>query len=124
MRDNSHLTAINEYDLLDNLIRSCAESGGFDVPVAQFTCAGLPESEFVTTEYEYDQGKNLTWIRFGEAVEGRQPNNVVRLLYDERDLVYQVTPAAGDAGQSTTQYDYDRNGNIARLTRGSKTCHA
>ena len=57
-------------------------------------------------------------MRYGEAVEGRQPNNVVETRYDERDLTFRVIRAPGDPDQSTTQYDYDGNRNTVRTSRG------
>ncbi|MCH8146991.1 MAG: RHS repeat protein, partial [Planctomycetes bacterium] len=50
--------------------------------------------------------------RYGDSVEARQPTNLVRSLYDERDLLFQEIQAEGDPDQSTTQYDYDGNENL------------
>ncbi|KKL68823.1 hypothetical protein LCGC14_2121160, partial [marine sediment metagenome] len=63
-------------------------------------------------EYEFDDNSNRTLTRFGEATNGNDPNNVIRTLYDERDLIFQVIRAESDPNQSTTQYDYDGNGNM------------
>lgn len=111
---NGYMSRLMEYDGLDNLIRTCEESGSFNVPTSppQLDCTGLPPSEFITTEYGYDNNNNLVFIRFGEAVEGRQPANTVVRVYDERDLLFQETRAPGDPHQSTRQHDYDGNGNM------------
>lgn len=115
---NTHFTTIHEYDILNDRIRTCQESGSFNVPIDKRDCAGLPQEEFITVEMQYDANKNLTLIRHGEAVEGRQPTNVTRLLYDERDMMFRVIRAEGDAAQSTTQYDYDAAGNLVFERRG------
>src|SRR5262249_32488257 len=101
--------------------RICKESGSFDVPrglTPQLDCTGLPAGEFVTTEYEYDANRNPTLLRKGEAGEGRQPTNVVRTLYDERELVVRVGRADGDSDHSTDQFDYDTKGNLVRVRQG------
>ncbi|MBW8017968.1 MAG: RHS repeat protein, partial [Planctomycetes bacterium] len=46
------------------------------------------------------------------------PDNVIRTLYDERGLIFQVIRGQGDPNQSTTQYDYDGNTNIIRVHEG------
>jgi len=111
---NSYLTVLAEHDILDRPVRICAESGSFDVPrnPPQLDCTGLPASEFITTEYEYDANWNPSLVRFGEASEGRQPANTLRTLYDERDLTFRTIRAEGDPDQSGTQYDYDGNCNL------------
>ncbi len=124
---NAHLTTVYEYEILNYPVRVCAEVGNYSgalpgtsvLPV----CTGLPASDFLTTEYAYDANRNQTLTRYGEAVEGRQPDNVVQTLYDERDLVFQVIRAPGAAVQSTTQLDYDGNRNIA-LTRSGLECES
>jgi RHS repeat-associated protein len=122
---NEFLTRVTEYDLLNDPVRVCEESGAYtgDIPGPPElpTCDGLPADEFITTEYEYDLNKNRSLQRFGEATEGRQEDNVVRTLFDERDLVFQSIRAPGvpgPGGQSTTQYDYDTNRKPIRVIEG------
>jgi RHS repeat-associated protein len=115
---NPVFTTIFEYDVLNQTTRACQESGSFAVPSGQTTCAGLPDSEFVITEYEYDDNWNQSIVRTPEAVNGRQLNNVIRTIYDERDLKFQVTAGLGSADQSTIQYDYDLSGNLSRTSHG------
>ncbi len=116
LQSNTHFTTIYEYEILNHTVRKCRESGSYtgaipgsiNLPV----CTGLPDAEFITTEFEYDGNRNRTLIVSGEAAEGRQPLNVVQTLYDERDLVYQDIRAPGDPNdQSTIQFDYDSNRN-------------
>jgi RHS repeat-associated protein len=115
---NTHFTTIFEYGILNHLIRTCDEAGSFAVPGAQLDCTSLPDSEFLTTEFEYDANRNRTLVRLGEAVEARQPDNVVQSLYDERDLLFQEVRAPGHADQSTRQHDYDKNGNLVQILAG------
>ena len=126
---NEFFTTVFQYEILNRLIRKCEESrtytGTIPGPVNLPTCSGLPESEFITTVYGYDDNRNRTLLRLGEAVEGRQPNNAVTTLYDERNLMFRKIRGdasgvvAGPPGiQSTTQYDHDGNRNLARLGQG------
>lgn len=122
LQANSHFTRIYEYDILNYLIRQSVEVGNYTSnipgPLELPTSTGLPQSEFITTEYEYDAKRNRTLVRYGEAVEGRQPTNIVRTLYDERDLAFRQIRAEGDLDQSTMQYDYDGNGNVKKRLEG------
>ena len=96
LQPNTQFTRTHQYDVLDNKTRTVQEA----------------DSTYnVTEEYAYDANRNLVLLRKGEAVNGRQPANVVATLYDERDMIYRVTRGIGGPGQSTTQYDYDGNGN-------------
>jgi len=70
----------------------------------------------ITNEYEYDGNRNRVLVRSPEAVEGTDPTNVVVLVYDERDLLFQRSRAPGSALQTTDLFDYDPNGNpVARV---------
>ena len=51
----------------------------------------------IVTEYAYDGTRNRTLTRFGEATAGRQPANVVQMLYDERNLPFREIRAPGSA---------------------------
>ncbi|MCH8148708.1 MAG: RHS repeat protein, partial [Planctomycetes bacterium] len=119
---NTHFTAVYEYEILNYRTKTCKEVGDFTATIAGTQevpiCAGLPDSEFLSIEYAYDANRNRTSVNYGEAVEGRQPNNVVETLYDERDLTFKVIRAPGDPDQSTTQYDYDNNRNLIRTSQG------
>jgi RHS repeat-associated protein len=122
LQANTHYSTILEYEILNQPIRVCREAGEYVGAIPGIpelpTCIGLPEGDFITTEYDYDDNRNRTRVRSGEAVEGRQLNNVVKTLYDERDLLFQTIRAPGDPNQSSDQVDYDTNGNIKRITRG------
>lgn len=94
--DNPIWTTLHTYDLLNHRLQTSRE---------------VEKDQYVVTQNEYDANRNLTVIRQGEAVAGRQPDNVVRTWYDERDLPFRVTRGAGGSTPSTTQHDYDANGN-------------
>ncbi len=100
---NTHFTTTYQYDILNYLTRKIEE---------------VDASRSIATEYAYDANRNRTLTRFGEATNGNQPTNVRRVLYDERDLTFQVVRGAGDPAHSTTQYDYDGNKNVVRMSEG------
>ena len=100
---NTHFSTTYSYEALDRVTRMTREvSAGVDV----------------VEEYEYDANRNRTLVRKGEAVNGNQPTNVVRLLYDERDLVYRRIVAEGDPLQTTTEVGYDLNGDAVLVRSG------
>lgn len=100
---NPTWTTTYDYEVLNYLIRKSEE---------------VEPGRFAITEYAYDGNRNRTLTRFGEATAGRQSNNVVRMLYDERDLPFREMRGAGSADQATTQFDYDGNRNRIRIWHG------
>ncbi len=115
---NEFLTRIREYDPLDRLARTLDEKGTYLVLPGQLDGTGLPASEFVTTEVEYDVSGRLVLVRSGEATSGAQPDAVLDRAYDERGLLFASTWAAKHPDGSTTQWAYTRNGHPARLLSG------
>ena len=119
---NTHLTTIHEYEILNYKKATCTEDGNYTAaipgPVELPTCEGLPDGEFITNEYEYDPNRNLTQVAYSEAVEGRQPTNTTDFEYDERDLIFKTVRAKTDPDQSSSQYDYDANGNLDTVRVG------
>lgn len=103
LQANTHLSTTYEYEILDNLVRVTEE---------------VDESHHVVTEHAYDAKRNRTLTRLGEATNGTQPNNTVTHLFDERDLLFRVIRADGSDDQSTTQFDYDENGNQVAVLEG------
>jgi RHS repeat-associated protein len=87
------ITTTFVYDILNNLVERTAEVTG---------------GRTLTWRQRYDANENLTEVIQPEL-------NRVVTAYDERDLVFTVTRGAGSAGQSTTQTDYDLNGNRRRF---------
>jgi len=100
---NSWLTTTFEYEILNKQIRKTEE---------------VDATHNIVTEFGYDANHNHTVTRWGEATAGRQTNNVMLVLYDERDLPFRQIRAPGSPKQSTTQYDYDANGNRIRVSDG------
>src|SRR5262249_33521425 len=103
IQPNSHFTTTYEYDILNYMVRKTEE---------------VEDGRVIVTDYAYDGNRNLTEIRKGEATAGRQPANVVQFQYDERDLLFREIRAPGTPEQSTTQYDYDGNKNLIRVSQG------
>ncbi len=103
VQSNTHFTTTYAYDSLDRRIREERE---------------VDSVGSVAKEFEYDLSGNVTLIRFGEAVNGTQPANVLRTFYDERDLVWLEIRGEGDPAASTTQYDYDGNRNLVAQREG------
>jgi RHS repeat-associated protein len=103
LQANTHFTGTITYDILNFPVRATRE---------------VDATHVIVTETVYDANRNPIRRRKGEAVNGNQPSNVTAIAYDERDLVYQVRRAPGAAEQSTTQTDYDGNGNVRRVARG------
>lgn len=118
LQPNDRFSTVYEYDILNYVTRRCQETGSAALGPTDTDCSSMAPSESITTEIEYDANRNPTLLRLGEATNGNQPNNTIRWLYDERDLVFQVTRSPGDADQSTSQVDYDCNGNIRAVRRG------
>jgi len=105
LQPNTHFTTNYEYDSLNRLIRTAAE---------------VDSARAVLTECEYDDNDGTVIITFGDGVPGNVPPTDKRLtfLYDERALIYQTVKAADDPNVSTTQFDYDGNGNLKKIYQG------
>lgn len=121
LQANTHFSVIYEYDALNNRTRQCEEVGSANLANTVVNCSSLPPGQFVISETSYDADGGLTLTRSGVAVDGTQPTNVVRTLYDERGLAYRIISAEGDPNQSITQFDYDGNRNVIRQTVGADT---
>lgn len=103
LQSNAWFTTTFEYDILNKLTRKTEE---------------VDANGSISTEYVYDANRNRTLVRYGEATAGRQTNNVVSTLYDERKFAFKETRGSGGGDQSTTQIDYDANGNRIRESSG------
>ena len=100
---NPYFTTQYQYDALNRPIRVIRE---------------VDTATTITEERAIDANNHTVTFRSGEAVAGTQPLNTVRVTADERGLPFQVTLAPTAPGQSTTQYDYDLDGNIATVGFG------
>lgn len=100
---NPYFTTQYQYDALNRPVRVIQE---------------VDAATTITTERVIDADNHRVTIRSPEAFAGTQPLNTVRVTFDERGLPFQTTLAPGAAGQSTTQYDYDLDGNVAVASYG------
>ncbi|MGH9870097.1 MAG: RHS repeat-associated core domain-containing protein [Candidatus Polarisedimenticolia bacterium] len=78
----------------------------------------VDETRSIRTEFGYDVNDHQSLIRRGEATAGRIPADTLTTLYDERDFVFREIQAQGATEQSTSQRDYDLNGNPSRVSEG------
>ena len=129
------------FDADDNLVRIEEENRGPDgaldnlIPswVSRFEFGGRGEmtrSErqvsvdnagpvFVAREFAYDANLDLVLERKGEAVKGVDPFNAVATGWDERRKPFQTVRAPGHpSATSTSQVDYDLNGNPVAVHEG------
>ena len=124
------------YDANDNVVRvdvqNRDDSGAVAASIPAFTTTSTYDilndvlsrtqeadtNHNVVTAYSYDADQNRILTRFGEATAGRQIDNVVQTTLDERDLTFLEIRAPGSSIQSSTQYDYDSNGNLIRASQG------
>ncbi|MDD2599548.1 MAG: HU family DNA-binding protein [Kiritimatiellae bacterium] len=100
---NAWITTQYQYDALRRLTRLMQEAGG--------------SYGTLTNEFAYDSNDRLVLARSPLAVEGSDPSHVTHYAYDERGLLFRMIGAGSSPAQSTTQCDYDANGNL-RATRG------
>jgi RHS repeat-associated protein len=111
------------YDANDNLVKTIATNSsdggdwvrvdyGYEVlnNLQTVTTNSVDGNGDVVTRYEYDKNRNRTLVESGMST------NRTSTSYDERDLPFKVIHAPGDVRKSTTQYDYDLNGNLATAT--------
>ncbi len=119
--DNTHFSMIYDYEILNYRDGMAQEFGDADLDNDVLEIGDIPVGDFdqfIVTEYKYDENRNRTLVRYGEATNDTDPFNLVRTLYDERDLTFREIRADGDDDQSTTQYDYDPNRNLKRTAQG------
>ena len=100
---NAWFTTTFTYDLLNKLTSRTRE---------------VDSSNTQTEEFEYDDNENLSLVKGGESVNGNQANNTVGFVWDERDLQFNQIQAPGSSASSTTQFDYDDNGNLLTKSVG------
>ncbi len=75
-------------------------------------------SHSMTNDFVYNGNDQCVLVRGGNAVSGADPHRTVSFQYDERGLLFREIGAPGSADQSTTQWDYDSNGNLTRVSKG------
>ena len=75
-------------------------------------------SAFIVTRYAYDANGEVTNVMSPLAASGADAFNIMKFSYDERGLLFQEISAPGSTAQSTTQYNYDANANLASVNEG------
>ncbi|WP_372371342.1 RHS repeat-associated core domain-containing protein [Candidatus Uabimicrobium sp. HlEnr_7] len=86
-----------KYDILDNVIE---------------TEETISNSETRITQMRYDANENVNEIISSEAVNGNQPNNITKFIYDERDIVFSTTSGVNSLEERTLIFNVDNNGNV------------
>jgi RHS repeat-associated protein len=71
-----------KYDILDNLIEEDLQADG---------------STRLVTQYRYDKNSNRVLTLYPESVAGNDSSNVMSIICDERDLVYETTRGGATA---------------------------
>ncbi|MFO0984277.1 MAG: RHS repeat-associated core domain-containing protein [Planctomycetota bacterium] len=115
---NTHFSTIRDYEILNRVVCVGEEKGDARLTNADLTCASFPPGTAALTGYAYDSNRNQTAVLSPEAMNGNRPANRTDTQYDERDLVFRTVRAQGDPLQSTSQVDYDGNGNVRVLRAG------
>jgi RHS repeat-associated protein len=78
----------------------------------------IDDNVTIAHEVQLDANRNPILVLHGEAVNQNDPDNTVTTVWDERGLPFRETRAAGTALASTSQHDYDENGNEIRIRVG------
>lgn len=73
---------------------------------------------FITNRFSYDANNNVVAVHSPLAVSGADAHAITQFAYDERDLPFQTVAAPGSTIQSTTQLDYNANGNVTHVREG------
>ncbi len=85
--------------------------------LTQIAC-DVDATHAMTNRFVYDGNDRCVQALGGDAVSGADPNETLAYQYDERGLLFREISAPGSLVQSTTQWDYDSNGNMARVSEG------
>jgi YD repeat-containing protein len=106
-------------DAADNLLTGKADHFRCDPlhRVTRIECA-VDASRSMTNDFVYDGNNQCILMLGGDAVSGADPHQAMSFQYDERGLLFHETGAPGSSIQTTTQWDYDANGNPTRLSIG------
>jgi len=127
---NPEWTTIREYDALGRVTRIAREAEAVTIDPAQITAESpaslVTDPKWQVAEFEYDGLSNVVEIRKGEAIQksvGGVPQpydefNVVRRIYDERNLLYMEIRGGDETNSSATRFDYDLDGNLIRRYYG------
>jgi YD repeat-containing protein len=121
LQANTHFSVLREYEILNRPTLRIAEKGNANLAGSVLRWLDIPvplRAQFILEESQYDANRNRRLVRSPEATNGNDTNNVVQFLHDERDRLFKTVRAPGSSDQSTTQFDYDANGNRIREIEG------
>lgn len=93
---NPKWTTQCRYDLLNRMTDCWVDKDGSLVLICE--------------QVQHDAFDNVVLYRSPEAVNGRDPNAIVRFEYDERNLLFRQIRGPGTPDQSVEQIDYTANG--------------
>lgn len=96
LQANAVVSTTIEYDILNEEVATRSELA--------------PGQELVNT-FELDANREVVEVAYGEAAAGSDPSNTETKVYDERGMLFREIRGAGSTEVSTTQHDYDGNGN-------------
>lgn len=121
------------YDANDNLVQCTSElrDGADNLVTSEtdyFRCdplhrttrieCAVDATHSMTNDFVYDGNDECVLMLGGDAVSGADPHQAISFQYDECGLLFRETGAPGSSIQTTTQWDYDSNGNWARVSVG------
>ncbi len=106
-------------DAADTLVATPVDRASYD-PLHRLTQIALAVDarHALTNRFAYDGNGECVQALGPEAVSGTDPHQTVAYQYDERGLLFREVAASGSPLQSTTQCDYDANGNPTRVSEG------
>lgn len=100
---NAVVATVFEYDILNELTITRME---------------IATGQEIVNEIELDANREPTVVLYGQAASGADPSNTATSIYDERGFVYREIRGDGSVHVSSTQHDYDLNGNETQLLEG------
>jgi RHS repeat-associated protein len=118
------ISTVRDFDRYGRMTRESREESPFALASNQVSTLAPTDlgalAQFVTTEYVYHANDQLAEYRSGMAVgsPAKQPLNIVRYEYDERDRLFKQIEAPGSIAESVTRYDYDADGNLVKRYDG------
>ncbi len=100
---NAVVSTTYEHDILNELLVTRSE---------------IVSGEELVEDLQLDANREVVVLRYGEAVARTDPFNIVTKVYDERGKIFRETQGDGSVFASTTQHDYDGNGNETVVYEG------
>jgi YD repeat-containing protein len=103
----------------DQTIGTCTNRASYDA-LHRLTEVALAvdATHALTNRFVYDGNDQCVQVLGGDAVSGVDPHHTMAFAYDTCGLLYREIAAPGSADSCTTQYDYDPNGLLTRVSEG------